>query len=54
MLKNSVKSRVGSDFTVEVTPRTLDNLDSAAISEFIEKFKIEFPNSIKSYSFITI
>ncbi|KAL4464597.1 hypothetical protein ABPG72_019053 [Tetrahymena utriculariae] len=52
IVQNMVKLNIGSDFMLEVQKNEI-SLDEALLTQNIEKFKLLFPNTIKSYSFVS-
>ncbi|KAL4453543.1 hypothetical protein ABPG73_021413 [Tetrahymena malaccensis] len=52
MVQNMVKLNIGSDYMLEVQKNEV-SLDEVLLTQNIEKFKQLYPNTIKSYSFVS-
>ncbi|EAS06427.2 permease family protein (macronuclear) [Tetrahymena thermophila SB210] len=52
MVQNMVKLNIGSDYMLEVQKNEI-SLDEYILTQNIEQFKSLFPNTIKSYSFVS-
>lgn len=53
-INDTFRLHIGSDMTAEIPPNSKIFLDEYALRQFLESYKLKYPNQIESYSFSSI